>query len=80
MLEADQVRMGQGLLGVVRSIRGLLGVTLTSVFFEYRRASYQLAAYHIYDRASLAHGDILRELHGFLHPPRIPSRNRCPGI
>ncbi|PON16909.1 hypothetical protein C2W62_16015 [Candidatus Entotheonella serta] len=44
-LEANQVRMGQGLMGVVRSIGGLLGVTITSVIFERRRALHQLLAY-----------------------------------
>ncbi len=78
-LEADQVRMGQGLLGVVRSIGGLLGVTITSVFFERQRASYQLEAYHTYDSASLAHGDTLRELKRFLHQAGIvgPAAERA---
>jgi hypothetical protein len=53
--------------GVVRSIGGLLGVTITSVLFERQRVSYQLAAYQTYDHASLAYGDTLRELHRFLH-------------
>jgi DHA2 family multidrug resistance protein len=66
-LEADQARMGQGLLGVVRSIGGLLGVTITSVLFERRRAAYQLAAYHVYDSASLPHSETLRELKYILH-------------
>jgi DHA2 family multidrug resistance protein len=66
-LEADQVRMGQGLLGVVRSIGGILGVTITSVLFEQRRAAYQLASYHAYDSASLAHGDTLRALRHLMH-------------
>jgi hypothetical protein len=66
-LEADQMRMGQGLLGVVRSIGGLLGVTITSVLFERRRALYQLAAYHLYDDTSLAHIETLRELKHLLH-------------
>ena len=78
-LEADQVRMGQGLLGVVRSIGGLLGVTITSVFFERQRASYQLEAYHTYDSASLAHGDTLRELKRFLHQAGVvgPAAERA---
>ena len=66
-LEADQVRMGQGLMGVVRSIGGLLGVTITSVIFERRRASYQLFAYQSYDSASLAHGETLSDLRQLMH-------------
>ena len=66
-LEADQARMGQGLMGVVRSIGGLLGVTITSVLFERRRASYQLFAYQTYDSASLAHGETLRDLRQLMH-------------
>lgn len=71
MLEADQVRMGQGLLGVVRSIGGILGVTITSVLFEQRRATYQLAAYDAYDSASLAHGDALQALKHLMHQSGI---------
>jgi EmrB/QacA subfamily drug resistance transporter len=66
-LEGDQVRMGQGLLGVVRSIGASLGVTVTSVFFERRRVVHQLSAYHTYDSASPAHHDTLREVKLFLH-------------
>ena len=36
-LEADQVRMGQGLLGVVRSIGGLIGVTYKTAWFMTHR-------------------------------------------
>jgi len=67
VLEADQVRMGQGLVGVVRSIGGLFGVTITSVLFERRRASYQLFAYQTYDSAAVAHRDALRDLRWLLH-------------
>lgn len=66
-LETDQVRMGQGLMGVVRSIGGLFGVTITSVLFERRRIAHQLAAYQMYDSYSPAHGDTLRELKQLLH-------------
>ncbi len=78
-LEADQVRMGQGLMGVVRSIGGLLGVTITSVLFERRRASYQLSAYQTYDSAALAHSDTLRDLKRLLHQAGImgSSANRA---
>ena len=61
-LDPEQVRMGQGLLGVVRSIGGILGVTITSVLFEQQRAAHQLTSYHDYDSASLAHGDTLSQL------------------
>ncbi len=71
VLETNQVRMGQGLIGVVRSIGGLLGVTITSVLFERRRASYQLAAYQTYDSASLAHSDTLRDLQRLLRQAGI---------
>ena len=67
ILEPEQARMGQGLLGVVRSIGGILGVTITSVLFEQRRAMYQLAAYHAYDSAALAHSETLQELKHILH-------------
>ncbi len=79
MLDADQVRMGQGLLGVVRSIGGLVSVTVTSVLFEQRRAAYQLAAYHTYDSAALAHADTLYELKRFLHQGGImgPSADQA---
>ncbi len=78
-LETDQVRMGQGLMGVVRSIGGLLGVTMTSVIFERRRASHQLLAYQTYDSATLAHGDALRDLHLLMHRAGImqPASDRA---
>ena len=60
------MRMGQGLMGVVRSIGGLLGVTITSVLFERRRASYQLFAYQTYDSAALAHGETMSDLRRLL--------------
>ncbi len=67
MLEGDQLPMGQGLLGVVRSIGAGLGVTITSVIFERQRAVHQLLAYHTYDSTSLAHEATLRELKLVLH-------------
>lgn len=66
-LGVDQVRMAQGLLGVVRSIGGVLGVTLTSVFFERRRIWHQLTAYEAYNTASVEHYEIVSELQLFLH-------------
>ncbi|MDH3604201.1 MAG: DHA2 family efflux MFS transporter permease subunit [Candidatus Tectomicrobia bacterium] len=78
-LEAEQVRMGQGLMGVVRSIGGLLGVTITSVLFERRRAAYQLFAYQTYDSAALAHGETLRDLQRLLHQAGVmgPAADRA---
>lgn len=62
ILETDQVRMGQGLLGVIRSIGSSLGVTVTSVFFARRQASHQLNAYATYDAANPAHTETLAEM------------------
>ncbi|MEE8305194.1 MAG: DHA2 family efflux MFS transporter permease subunit [Candidatus Tectomicrobia bacterium] len=61
-LEADQVRMGQGLLGVTRSIGSSLGVTVTSVVFERRRVWHQLTAYDTYNADSPVHRDTLAEV------------------
>jgi DHA2 family multidrug resistance protein len=66
-LDASQVRMGQGLLGVVRNIGGSLGVTITSVFFERRRAAHQLLAYDDYASGSSEHGAIMQTLQRTLH-------------
>lgn len=63
----DQVRMAQGLLGVVRSIGGVLGVTVTSVVFERRRLWHQLSAYDAYDVGSVAHYETLTTIKSFLH-------------
>jgi DHA2 family multidrug resistance protein len=70
-LTADQVRMGQGLLGVVRSIGASLGVTVTSVFFERRRAHHQLQAYSNYDPASATHESTLQDIQRWLHDAGI---------
>jgi DHA2 family multidrug resistance protein len=67
VLETDQVRMGQGLMGVVRNIGASLGVTVTSVLFERQRVSHQLMAYHNYDAASTSHTAALDELKHLLH-------------
>ena len=61
-LDAEQMRMGQGLLGVTRSIGASLGVTVTSVFFEWQRTAHQLQAYQAYDNSSPMHYDLLGEL------------------
>ena len=66
-LDTEDVRMGQGLLGLVRSIGSSLGVTVTSVFFERRRVLHQLLAYSRYDNASPEHHDTLNELKQYLH-------------
>jgi DHA2 family multidrug resistance protein len=55
ILEPEQIRMGQGLLGTVRNIGAALGVTITSVIFEHRRITYQLLSYAAYDSASVEH-------------------------
>jgi len=66
-LAPEQVRMGQGLLGVVRSIGSSFGVTVTSVFFERRRALHQQLSYAAYDSAALTHETALRDLRLSLH-------------
>ncbi len=66
-LETDQVRMGQGLLGVTRSIGSSLGVTVTSVVFERRRIWHQLTAYDTYNADSPVHQDTLAQITDALH-------------
>jgi hypothetical protein len=66
-LAADQRRMGQGLLGVVRSIGSSLGVTVTSVFFERRRTLHQFFGYATYDSTSSTHETALRDIRLSLH-------------
>ena len=66
-LAPDQVRMGQGLLGVVRSIGSSFGVTVTSVFFERRYALHQFLGYATYDSASATHETALRDLRLIFH-------------
>jgi hypothetical protein len=62
ILSDDQVRMGQGLLGMVRNIGAGLGVTITSAIFERRRTYHQLLAYTTYNAASPEHIDTMREI------------------
>jgi DHA2 family multidrug resistance protein len=62
ILDGSQVRMGQGLLGVVRNIAASLGVTITSVFFERRRASHQLFAYDAYAIGMPEHAPTMQSL------------------
>jgi hypothetical protein len=66
-LGPEQARMGQGLLGVMRSIGSSFGVAVTSVFFERRRAWHQFQAYTAYDNVSPAHEATLGELRLSLH-------------
>ncbi|MEE8291592.1 MAG: DHA2 family efflux MFS transporter permease subunit [Candidatus Tectomicrobia bacterium] len=70
-LGTEQVRMAQGLLGVVRSIGSVFGVTATSVFFERRRVLHQLTSYDTYNLSSPEHHDTLYELKLFLHQAGI---------
>jgi hypothetical protein len=67
ILGPEQVRMGQGLLGVVRNIGASLGVTVTSVLFERSRVSHQLYAYDTYDAGSAEHTHLLSDLKHVLH-------------
>ena len=75
-LAVDQVRMGQGLLGVIRSIGASLGVTVTSVFFERRRTWHQHQLYATYDSNSPAHDATLHELRLALHQAGVPAATR----
>jgi DHA2 family multidrug resistance protein len=71
VLPPEEVRMGQGLLGVVRNIGASLGVTMTSVLFERRRVTHQLAAYHEYNVTSPTHVTMLEEVKRYLHQAGI---------
>jgi DHA2 family multidrug resistance protein len=71
VLPPEDVRMGQGLMGVVRNIGASLGVTVTSVLFEWRRVTHQLRAYHEYNDASATHGALLEEIKRYLHQAGI---------
>jgi hypothetical protein len=62
ILEHDQVRMGQDLLGMVRNIGASLGVTVSSVIFESFRTQHQLQAYTGYDPASPEHRALFDEV------------------
>ena len=62
ILGTREVRMGQGLLGVIRNIGASLGVTVTSVFFEQRRLRHQLWGYNTYDAAAPDHQATLSRL------------------
>jgi DHA2 family multidrug resistance protein len=78
MLEPDQMRMGQGVLGTVRNIGAALGVTITSVIFEHRRIAHQLLLYSAYNVASPEHLYTVREVEHVLrsagmHGTDIPA-------
>jgi DHA2 family multidrug resistance protein len=62
MLEPDQLRMGQGVLGTVRNIGAALGVTISSVIFEHRRIAHQLLSYSAYNLTSPDHLHTVREV------------------
>ncbi len=71
VLPEDQVRMGQGLLGVVRNIGASLGVTVASVLFERRRVWHQLSAYDSYNETSALHLDTIGQIKSYLHDSGI---------
>lgn len=71
VLGPQQVRMGQGLLGVVRNIGASLGVTVTSVLFERRRISHQLTAYYAYDSSLPDHTVLVGGIKSYLHQGSI---------
>jgi hypothetical protein len=78
MLESDQMRMGQGVLGTVRNIGAALGVTITSVIFERRRIAHQLLSYSAYNVASPEHLYTVREVEHVLrgagiHDTDVPA-------
>ncbi len=60
--QADQVRMGQGLLGMVRNIGASLGVTISSVIFVRRQTHHQMLAYSAYHETSPEHAETVREV------------------
>lgn len=67
LLAPEQVRMGQGLLGVVRNIGASFGVTVASVLFERRRVSQQIHAYGLYNETSLTHRVTLDNIERWLY-------------
>ncbi len=60
--QADQVRMGQGLLGMVRNIGASLGVTIASVIFVRRQTYHRVLAYSSYNEASPEHAETALEV------------------
>ncbi len=59
---SDEVRMGQGLLGMVRNIGASLGVTISSVIFVHRQTHRRLMAYTAYNDASPEHAETARDI------------------
>jgi len=76
ILDPDQVRMGQGLLGTVRNIGAALGVTVTSVIFESRRTDYQQLSYAAYDSASTEHLPMVQAIDQVLSAAGIGETER----
>ena len=76
MLPPEDVRMGQGLMGVTRNIGASLGVTVTSVFFERRRAAHQLVSYHEYDAMAPTHTRAVDDVRHYLNQRRHHERQR----
>ncbi|MCZ6875973.1 MAG: DHA2 family efflux MFS transporter permease subunit [bacterium] len=70
-VDQEQVRMGQGLLGLTRSIGASLGVAVTSVFYERRRIWHQLQAYDAYDTTTPTHHEALDTIKQHLHQAGI---------
>ncbi len=71
LLAPEQVRMGQGLLGVVRNIGASVGVTVASMLFERRRVAHQLNSFSQYNDTSPQHLSTLAELKRWLHESGI---------
>ena len=71
MLPPEDVRMGQGLMGLTRNIGASLGVTVASVFFERRRAAHQLVSYHEYDAMAPTHSRALDDVRHYLNQAGI---------
>ncbi|MGE3536031.1 MAG: DHA2 family efflux MFS transporter permease subunit [Candidatus Tectimicrobiota bacterium] len=71
ILGPEQLRMGQGLLGTVRNIGAALGVTVSSVIFERRRAYHQVLSYTDYNSAAAEHLPTVRAVASTLHSAGI---------
>jgi hypothetical protein len=71
VMPPEQIRMGQGLMGVVRNIGSSLGVTVTSALFERRRVAHQLRAYDAYNETSAMHGATFDEVKRYLRQSGI---------
>ena len=71
VLPADQVRMSQGLLGVVRDIGTSLGVTDASMLFARQRIWHQWSAYDSYNEASESHLATISDIKSYLQDAGI---------